>query len=287
MKLGVVSLSLGFMEFPETLRFVREIGGKTVEISTAEGVHGGSLDFSAEGRAALCELVKSEGMSITSVAGYSDFTSANQSEVDRQVEGIRWYCQLANDLSVKLVRVMGGNAKEGLSRDEMIDNIVSGFKQAVKIAEEHKVILSLENHGLVINDGPTLVKIIEEVNSPYLRITMDTGNFCWAGNSLDSAYLYFEQVSPYVANVHLKDFVYDENNEVQFVPLGEGLIDFKRVFNTIKAAGYAGSILCEYEGVGDPRVLIREGTFTQEEIVNNIKDATKRSLEFLQSIVEG
>lgn len=286
MKLGVVSLSLGFMDFPETLRFVGKIGGKTLEISTADGVHNGSLDFSDQGRRALRELVKSEGVSLTSVAGYSDFTLADGVEVNKQLEGIRWYCQLAADLNVKIVRVMGGNPKEGLSKDEMVDNIISGFKRAVEIATEFDVILALENHGMLVNDGPTLVRIVEEVGSPYLRITMDTGNFCWAGNSVDAAYEYFKQVSPYAANVHLKDFVYD-NNEVKFVPLGEGLLDFKRIFKTLEDAGYTGSILCEYEGVGDPRVLIKEGVFTQEEIVTDIKNATRRSLEFLQSILEG
>src|SRR5690554_1651999 len=122
MELGVVSLSLGFMEFPETVRFIREIGGKTVELSTADGVHGGSLDFSPEGRRVIRKLVESEGLFITSVAGYSDFTSADSDEVEKQLEGIRWYCQLADDLNVKIVRVMGGNPKEDLSKNEMIGN---------------------------------------------------------------------------------------------------------------------------------------------------------------------
>lgn len=206
--------------------------------------------------------------------------------MNKQLEGIRWYCELAADLDVNIVRVMGGNPKDGLAKDEMVDNIIDGFKKAVKIAEEYDVILALENHGMLVNDGPTLVKIVEGVNSPYLRITMDTGNFCWAGNSVDSAYKYFKQVSPYATNVHLKDFVY-ENDEVKFVPLGEGLLDFRRIFKTLDDSGYTGSILCEYEGVGDPRVLIKEGVFTQEEIVTDIKDATRHSLEFLQSILEG
>ncbi|NMB21190.1 MAG: sugar phosphate isomerase/epimerase [Firmicutes bacterium] len=286
MKLGVVSLSIGFLEIPEAVRFIKEIGGKTFELSTAEGVHRGSLDFTESGRHSLANLVQNEGLSITSVAGYSDFTLSDSEFVREQLEGLERYAELAQSLGVKFVRVMGGNAKPELSKPEMVSNIIAGFKQAVQIAEKYDVIFALENHGTLVNDGPTLVKIIEEVNSPYLRLTMDTGNFCWAGNSLEDAYDYFAQVSPYVVNVHLKDFVY-ENDEVQFVPLGEGLIDFKKVFNMLGKVDYQGSILCEYEGVGDPRVLMQDGTFYRDEVMDQVKNATKSSLEFLRSITEG
>ena len=286
MKLGVVSLSIGFMKIADTVRFIKEIGGETLEISTAEGVHVGSLDFTESGVRFIAETVEANDMFITSVAGYSDFTVVDSAFIAKQLEGLKWYCKLANALGVKIIRVMGGNAKEELSKAEMVDNIIAGFKKAVKIAEKYDVIFALENHGTVVNDGPTLVRIIEEVGSPHLRITMDTGNFCWAGNSLEEAYGYFAQVSPYVANVHLKDFVY-EDNEVKFVPLGDGLIDFKKVFGTLASANYDGAILCEYEGVGDPRVLMQEGTFNREETMDEIKYATRRSLEYLRTILEG
>ncbi|NMB25398.1 MAG: sugar phosphate isomerase/epimerase [Firmicutes bacterium] len=285
MKTGVVSLSLGFMDFLDMLRFVKGIGGETIEISTADGVHNKTLDWSDDGRISIKDAVKNMGLSIVSVAGYSDFTLTDADLLKEQAEGLEWYCQLAADLGVKFVRVMGGNAKEGMGQEEMVDNIIAGFRQVTHIAEKHGVIMALENHGTVVNDGPTLVKIIESVNSPNLRITMDTGNFCWAGHSLNEAYDYFRQVAPYAANVHLKDFVFEDNNEVKFVPLGEGVLDLRIVRDILVEAGYDGAMLCEYEGMGDPRVLIAEGIFTQDQFVSEIESGTERSLVHLRNVL--
>lgn len=285
MKLGVVSLSLGFIDFPDILDFIKEIGGETLELSTADGVHNNTLKFDSECRSSIVESINARGMSIASVAGYSDFTSPDADERQSQVDKVGWYCQLASDLGVKLVRVMGGSPRESLTHHEMVENIISGFRMAVKIADEHDVILALENHGPVVNDGPTVVKIIESVGSPNLRVTLDTGNYCWAGHSVEEAMGYFKQVAPYAANVHLKDLVFAKDGEAKFVPLGEGLIDLKAVIHILSGVGYDGALLCEYEGKGDPRVLIKQGVFNQEEYVEELRSGTQRSLAHLKSIL--
>lgn len=286
MKLGVVTLSIGFMDFLTVLRFIKDIGGKTMELSTADGVHNGTLDFTAKGRSLIVDAVRAEGLSIASLGGYSDFTLSDPDELRKQFDRIEWYCQLAVDLNVKIVRVMAGNIKEGLSQSEMVDNIISGFKAAARIAEKHGVILALENHGTVVNDGPTLFKIAELVGSPNFRVTMDTGNFCWyTDNTIEEAYGYFEQVAPYVANVHLKDLVITDDRKVKFVPLGEGLLDYRRIIDILDNVGYQGALLCEYEGMGDPRVLIADGIFTRDEFVNELKSGTERSLAHLRSMM--
>ncbi len=286
MELGVVTLSIGFMDFLTVLRFIKEIGGTTMELSTADGVHNNTLDFTPKGRSSIVDAVRSEGLSITSLGGYSDFTISDPDELRKQFENIEWYCQLAVDLKVKIVRVMAGNAKEGLSQSQMVDNIISGFKVAAKIAEKYGVILALENHGTVVNDGPTLLRVAESVGSPNFRVTMDTGNFCWyTDNTVDEAYRYFEQVAPYVANVHLKDLVVGDDNKVKFVPLGEGLLDYRRIIDILDGVGYQGALLCEYEGMGDPRVLIADGIFTRDEFVNELQSGTRRSLVHLRSVM--
>ncbi|HLW33062.1 MAG TPA: sugar phosphate isomerase/epimerase family protein, partial [Aequorivita sp.] len=234
-------------------------------------------------RSSLSKIVRSYGLSITSVAGYNDFTM--DSEINKQVERLEWYCKLAADLQVGIVRVMSGEPRPDLTKEEMIRNIIHGFKNAVKMAKKYNVILALENHGYLVNDAPALVKIVEAVADDHLCLTLDTGNFCWAGHSLEKTHCYFKQVAPYVVNVHLKDLVFTNPTRVQFVPLGQGDLDLKLLIKELTAVGYNGALLCEYEGMGEPKELLQAGVLTREEFKQGIKDGTRQSLQYLKNLI--
>jgi len=284
MKPGVVCLSLSCLDFTEVLAFVREIGGETIELCTVAGAHNGTLDLEAD-RPSLLQKVKSYGVSITSVAGYNDFTFPGEDELGHQVKRLEWYCKLAADLGVGIVRVMSGDPRPGLSREEMVANIIRGFKKAVKMAKKYHVVLALENHGHLVNDAPTLVEILQAVNDDHLRLTLDTGNFCWAGRSLEEAAAYFKELAPYVVNVHLKDLVFTGPAKVQFLPLGEGDLDLKKVIQELATVGYNGALLCEYEGMGEPKELLKAGVFNQEKFREGLKNGTRQSLQYIRNLL--
>ena len=132
----------------------------------------------------------------------------------------------------------------------MVANIIRSSKGR---KNGKNTILALENHGHLVNDAPTLVEILQAVNDDHLRLTLDTGNFCWAGRSLEEAAAYFKELAPYVVNVHLKDLVFTGPAKVQFLPLGEGDLDLKKVIQELATVGYNDSALREYEGMGEPK----------------------------------
>ena len=103
---------------------------------------------------------------------------------------------------------------------------------------------------------------------------------------MEDSYRYFEMLAPYIANVHLKDFVF-ENGQVRFVPLGQGRLDFNQFFRILQATGYRGTFLCEYEGAGEPKKLLKEGAFNRERLVAELKQGTKESLDYIRSIFKG
>lgn len=283
MKVGVVGLSLSCLNFNDTLDFIRDSGGSCIELCTVKGAHNNTLDLSVSNRTAIKKAVRERGLLITSVAGYNDFTVSDITELKKQVEQLSWYCQLASDLNVKIVRVLSGDHQGGEPRQQYISSIIKGMKMAVKVAEELDLILALENHGHLVNDAPTMLRILQEVASDRLKITLDTGNFSWAGHSLDETYHYFEMLAPHVANVHLKDFIFD-NEQVKFVPLGQGLIIFKQLLNILQENDYQGMFLCEYEGAGEPKELLKAGVFNQERFVTELKQGTRQSLDYIGSI---
>jgi sugar phosphate isomerase/epimerase len=284
MDLGVVGLSLSCLNFTDTLDFIKKIGGNCLELCTVKGAHRGTLDLGPENRATVKNLVDHRELRITSVAGYNDFTVIDPVELRHQVEKLNWYCKLAADLDVKLVRVMSGDPANGQFRQEHLTSIVAGMKLAIEKAAELHVVLALENHGFFVNDADILMQILEAVNSEWLKITLDTGNFGWSGHSLNDTYRYFEMLAPYVANVHLKDFIIMSDGRVKFVPLGKGMVCFEKLIKTLQKAGYQGALLCEYEGAGEPKELIKAGTFNQEQLVDQLKEGTKQSLNYIRSL---
>ena len=72
------------------------------------------------------------------------------------------------DLDTRILRVMAGNPRPGLSKTEMVDNIIS-IQGSNRVAEEYGVIFSLENHGTLINDLDVMLQIVESVGSPNFR----------------------------------------------------------------------------------------------------------------------
>ena len=56
-----------------------------------------------------------------------------------------------------------------------IDILVDWFKEAIKVAEEYDVKLAVENHIDYTSDE--CVELLERVDSPYLGLNLDTGNF--------------------------------------------------------------------------------------------------------------
>lgn len=286
MKIGVVGLSLGCLDFTEVLDFIKEIGGSYIELCTVKGAHNNTLDLTEGNRDFIKEAISSHGLSIASVAGYNDFSLSDPDKIEKQVKRLQWYCQLAVDLNVNIVRVLGGEQTVGVTRKELLKSLIVGFQSAVNMAKNYHITLALENHGYLVNDASTLVEIIENVASENLKITLDTGNFCWAGHSLQDAYNYFKILAPYVVNVHLKDFIFAEKNKVKFVPLGEGRLNLNRVIEFLALSDYNGTFLCEYEGVGDPKKLLKLGTFNKKEIIRELKKGTEQSLSYISSILE-
>lgn len=286
MKIGVVGLSLGCLDFTKALDFIKEIGGSYIELCTVKGAHNNTLDLTEGNRNFIKEAILSRGLSIASVAGYTDFSLYNSNKIEKQVKELQWYCQLAVDLNANIVRILRVEQTADVAREELLKSLIAGFQSAVSMAKNYHVTLALENHGYLVNDASTLVKIIENVASENLKITLDTGNFCWAGHSLQDTYNYFKILAPYVVNVHLKDFIFTEKNKVKFVPLGEGLLNLNRVIEYLVLSGYKGTFLCEYEGLGDPKELLKLGTFSEEEIIREIKKGTEKSLRYISSILE-
>ena len=160
-----------------------------------------------------------------------------------------------------LMIIPGGNynaEKEvlaGMTRDEMMDLAVSGYRLAVSMAAEYGITIGFENtpHDMKPLAAPQdCLELLNRV--PGLGLIFDTGNFRVADTKCDELAIY-EQLKDRIVRVHLKDVVVGsfENGEacvdgqmIRCVTTGSGIIPIKELIHRLQRDGYDGTLCVEY-----------------------------------------
>lgn len=108
------------------------------------------------------------------------------------------------------------------------------IRLAVPILEKHKMPLGLENHKDWTADE--LVALMKAYSSEYLGVCLDTGNNIAL---LDDPLEVVEALAPFAVTTHIKDMAVEEYPEgflLSEVPLGKGVLDLRRIVETIGKA---------------------------------------------------
>jgi len=118
-------------------------------------------------------------------------------------------------------------------------------REAVRMAEEMNVTLALEPEVTNIVDGPRAARrLLDEIGSPRLKITMDAANLFHAGDLprmaevLDQA---FALLGRDIVLAHAKDILHD--GDAGHEPAGHGLLDYDRYVALLKGCGFPGPLL--------------------------------------------
>lgn len=114
------------------------------------------------------------------------------------------------------------------------DLLVKSLQQVLPLAKEKSITLNLET------DYPPqkLLKLIERLSSPLVKITYDSGNSAALGFDPDEEIMTYGK---YVANVHVKDRVLGGTT----MPLGTGNANFEKLFQALKKIKYTGNFILQ------------------------------------------
>lgn len=265
MKVGAVSLGWGDKPLARVFEDIRAIGGECLELNSRPGLHAG-LVLEPDTIPQVRDWAAMAGVQISGIGGYNDFAQGDPDALQLEVERLLAACRLASELGVRIVRAFAGDARPGLSLTAAWPALVTGFQRVARLAEPLGVTLAIENHGHLLNDGPMLARLVQEVGASNVGLTLDSGNFCWAGHSLEQAQADFDSALPYTVNVHIKDGVWRENR-FEFVPAGEGDLPLNNWLAALANRGYQGAVCSEFEGTGD------------------FMEGTRRSIRYLSSLI--
>ena len=114
-----------------------------------------------------------------------------------------------------------------------------------KFAKEYDIRIAIHNHGPEDKLWHSPLDVLKAVNGMDQRIgcCIDVGHTVRAGTDVVQA---IREVGPRLFNVHMKDLTNFQSKESQ-VPVGEGIMPVKKIFEVLGAIKYKGFIDLEYE----------------------------------------
>lgn len=200
----------------------------------------GPASYAPAGRVYDSDLIKrigsavqNEGMRLT--AWNCDPELGRSGYVDNVQAYIRQALSTASLLGAPILRITMDHAAAGTN----IGPIVDTLSRLAIDAKLTGVRMALENHGHQA-DADQLLGILRGVESPWLGICLDFGNFQPERGEED-----FERLAPYAIHAHAKSYDFDVSGEEVSIPYAHRI-------DVLKATGYDGIIAIEYEGSGDP-----------------------------------
>lgn len=197
------------------------------------------------------------------VDGEGDLATNNEAERNMAVENHKKWVDAAEFLGCHSIRVnlFGSNEPE-----EWKENATAGLSKLSEYAAAKNINVIVENHGGLSSNAELLTEVIEEVNMENCGTLPDFGNFCIKREDGTCAEEYpkykgVEELMKNAKAVSAKS--YDFNNAGE-----ETSIDYSRMLQIVKDAGYNGFIGVEYEGdrlspeagiLATKELLLREG----------------------------
>ena len=189
-------------------------------------------------------------LNISALGAGNDFVFLDEQAIQVQVNRLRRVSKLAALIGCKVLRTEGGQRKEQVPQEREEYAITEHLKCCADIAESDDILLAVDNHGVVTNDVDLLVRILREVGSPRVGANMDTGNFRWAGCSVEDCRRCYEKIAPFAQHLHLKDCIGSGPNYRGTI-LGQGEIDIHHAIKALQHVDYQGVYCAEWEGPAD------------------------------------
>lgn len=238
------------------LEFAADMGFDGVEIlhvqmEEAAKARGGSVDKPRLRR--IKQRAFALGLDLMGFSTHQGFVTPDAEKRQKNIEHTERCLELAYELGIPTIRVNTGRWGTSKSFNDLMTNkgieprlpgytddqgfewVIDCFEKLLPKAEECGVVMGLENHWGLGREASGVLRVINAVKSPWLRATLDTGNF------LEDMYPQMEGLAPHAALVQAK--TYFGGGEWYSLE-----IDYARVADILRKANYRGYISLEMEG---------------------------------------
>jgi sugar phosphate isomerase/epimerase len=232
------------------------------------------------------KAVEATGMVIPMMCASPDFTipdsDGRASEVAKEIASIR----MSAELGAKYCRVLSGQRRKEITREEGLGYVVDSIEACLPIAEELGITLIIENHYKddfwtepeFAQMMDVFVELVGRIDSPWFGVNFDPSNAIAAGEEpLDLLEAVKHRVvtmhasDRYLANGTIEDLRRQEGGTAGYVSffkhgvIGKGLNDYDAIFSTLKGVGFDGWISIE-DGVDGMEQMHESAEFLKRKI---------------------
>jgi sugar phosphate isomerase/epimerase len=201
------------------------------------------------------------GLDLCGFSTHQGFVTPDKDVRRKNIEHTRNCIELAYRLGIPTMRVNTGRWGTSKNFDELMKNkgieprleghtdeegfawVIDSFGECLKKAEECGVVLGLENHWGLGRTADGVLRVVEAINSPWLQVTLDTGNF------LENPYEQMAQLAPKTVLVQAK--TYQGGGTWYTLDL-----DYPRIAKLLKQHDYRGYVSLEFEGKADYQTAV-------------------------------
>ena len=177
-----------------------------------------------------------------------DLSLDDETQTTQAVENHKKWVDAAAFLGCHAIRV---NLFGASDPEAWVANSVRSLKALSTYAADKNISVLVENHGGLSSDARLLSKVMESVGMDNCGTLVDFGNFClrrenderWGAPCVEEydRYQGIEELMAYAHGVSAKSYAFDaEGNETT--------MDFPRILNIVRDAGFSGFIGVEFEG---------------------------------------
>ena len=193
------------------------------------------------------------GLDLCGFSTHQGFVSPDEAKRQHNIDHTIRCMQLAHELGIPTMRVNTGRWGTSESFDALMANrgiepvlpghtedegykwVIDSFEKLLPAAEKYGVLMGLENHWGLGRTAAGVMRIVDAIDSPWLQVTMDTGNF------LEDPYDQLEVLAPKTVYVQAKTYY------------GGGVwysleLDYPRIARLLQEQNYGGYVALEFEG---------------------------------------
>ena len=201
------------------------------------------------------------GLDLCCMSTHQGYVSPDKAKRQKNIDLTIKQIEIAYRLGVPIVRINTGRWGTSGSFDDLMANrgieptlpgyteedgfkwVIDSIEKCLPKAEECGVILGLENHWGLARTPEGLLRIANAIDSPWLEILLDTGNF------LENPYDKLEMCAPQAVFMQAKNYY------------GGGLwytldLDYPRIARIMRKHNFRGYVSLEFEGNEDYKTAI-------------------------------
>ena len=180
------------------------------------------------------------GIEISGTGVRNEFSYSDSTALGKEIDTVLRWIEVAAKMGAPVLRVF--TAKQystGDERKRVNDRILFALNKCIEKAAAYGIVLGIQNHNDFLRTADECHELIGAVNSQWLGLVVDTGNFI-----ASDPYEEIRKSLPLAVNWQVKEKLLI--NGVQ-TPM-----DLKRLCSIIKSSNYRGNVPIETLGMNDP-----------------------------------